>query len=52
MMTTILLILAGLGVLIMLGVLWVLCIILWVAKGEPDVNGDPERDSGQEDYRP
>jgi hypothetical protein len=32
-----------------LGILWVLC---WIAKGEPDINGDPERDAGSGDPSP
>ena len=24
----------------------------WVAAGEPDANGDPERDGGVHEYRP
>lgn len=36
------LIFVGLIVLTAGGILWVAC---WIAKGEPDTNGDPERDS-------
>jgi hypothetical protein len=28
--------------------LWFLISLAWVAHGEPDVNGDPERDGGLE----
>lgn len=28
--------------------LWFLISLAWMAKGEPDVNGDPERDGGAE----
>ena len=34
------------AVLITLGGLWFIFALCWVAKGEPDVNGDPERDAG------
>jgi hypothetical protein len=36
------LILFAIVVLTGLGILWILC---WIAKGEPDTNGDPERDA-------
>lgn len=40
----------GIGLLALLGALSVICavlmlVILWVARGESDVNGDPERDA-------
>lgn len=43
MKTAIIFILAGAGVLSMAGIA-LLGLLIWIAKGSPDVNGDPERD--------
>ena len=42
--------LVGIGLLALLGFVSVICsalmlVVIWVGRGEPDVNGDPERDA-------
>ena len=49
MITLILYALAALGAAALLCSVWFVAIMWWVASGESDVNGDPERDAGNDD---
>jgi hypothetical protein len=46
---SILVLIAGLSVILIGLLLTFIFIAIWIAKGESDVNGDPERDGGLEE---